>query len=416
MSVHPLAAEILLTRWLTAPAVINMLALVIFAAALCWRIDQLRRHGGGLQAFAMTVAVTALTLAFVVDNDSVAHTLDDCVFAGASRVVLYGLLALGVAALIVVFFYPGRSVTRERRAGVEAVPLVAALIGLQVSLSFMPEEMRDASLSHWTLSNWGYALFYLIACGYLAYGFFACVRSVAKYLTHADGYMRTALILLIAGLGLLAIGSVVQIIYVVGNATGVIDASWLLEASRWLEVLGVVGFLFGISYPMGRSKWQGLTANRRRRRAAQNLLPLWDLVTDAVPEVVLPDPGRMSPTALLHRRVVEIRDALAQLSPFLSDAFDYAGVDVRAAMVRMAVERRKAEGVRSGAVRALLPALDDCLEGDAAPLLELSAAVAALPGIEDDGEHEGLSVDSIVGEQDSPTDPQGAGLPRVDRP
>ncbi len=98
MSVHPVAAEVLATRWLTAPAVINVLALVIFAAALCWRIDQLRRHGGGLQAFAMTVAVTALTLAFVVDNDSVAHTLDDWLFAGASRVVLYGLLALGVAA------------------------------------------------------------------------------------------------------------------------------------------------------------------------------------------------------------------------------------------------------------------------------------------------------------------------------
>ncbi|MGC4933126.1 MAB_1171c family putative transporter [Gordonia sp. DT30] len=393
----------LAAHWLTAPAAINVLALVAFTAALCWRIDQIRRHGGGLQALAMTVAVAALTLAFVVSNNSASHTIDDWIVAGASRLCFYGLLALGVASLIVVFFYPGAKVSRERRAGVEAVPLVAALVGLQVSLTFVPTNMREASLSHWTLTNWGYALFYLIACGYLAYGFSACVRSVRRYLALSGGYLRTALTILIAGLALLAVGAVIQILYVLGNATGVADAGWLLATSRWVEALGVVGFLIGISFPMVHAKWHGLTARRRRRRHAQELLPLWELVTGAVPEVVLPDTGRISPTALLHRRVIEIRDAITQLGPFLPDAFDYATTEVRAAMVRMAAARRTDEGMRSGAVRDVLPAVGDGLEGDAAPLLELSAALAALPEIGEEPEGEDPEGEDPEGEE-----PEGA--------
>ena len=376
-------AQIAAVSWDTVPAVVNVIALVVFAGALCWRLDQIRRSGGGLQALAMTVSISALTLAFVVSNDSVTLTLDS-VFAGVARLAYYALLAVGVAALIVVFFFPGSAVTRERRAGVEAVPLVVALIGLQVSLAFIPSDMRDASVSHWTVTNWGFALFYLIASGYLAYGFVACVRSVRKYLLLSDGYLKTSLILLSAGLGLLAIGSVAQIFYVLGNATGLFDAPGLLTASRVLAVLGVVGFLMGITYPMVRSRLASLTSGRRRKRDAERILPLWSLVTDAVPEVVLPTTGPMSPTALLHRRVIEIRDALTQLSPFLPVAFGYANPEVQAGMLRFAVARRKDEGSISGEVRPVLPAGEGGLEGDAEPLIRLSEALSVPPPDYDD--------------------------------
>lgn len=95
---------------------VNAVAAVVFAFAFCWRLDQIRRGGWGLQPLAMMVAVAALTLAFVVVDDSVADALNAVGFAGASRVAFYALLAIGVAALVVVFFFPGQ-VTRERRAG-----------------------------------------------------------------------------------------------------------------------------------------------------------------------------------------------------------------------------------------------------------------------------------------------------------
>lgn len=355
--------------------ILNFVALVVFAAALCWRLDQIRRHGGGLQALAMTVSIAALTLAFVTSNHTVTRMLDDKVFAGSSRLAFYALLAVGVAALIVVFFYPGTAVSRERRAGFEAVPLVVALIGLQVSIGFMPDDIRSAPISEWTLQSWGFAIFYLIASAYLAYGFVACVRSVAKFLRLADGYLRTSLLMLIGGLGLLAFGSLVQIVFVLGGVSGRASMPWLLATSRVLSVLGVVAFLLGISFPMVHSRWQAYRSRGRRRRDAATLTPLWQLVTEAVPGVVLPD-RRGGPTAMLHRRVVEIRDALTQLSPYLPESFDTAGVGAQAMMLRSAAEDYRSSGASGGAVRHLLPPDGTGLDADAAPLLPVAERLA----------------------------------------
>ncbi|MGW0037913.1 MAB_1171c family putative transporter [Gordonia sp. NPDC003376] len=374
--------------WSTGPLVVNVVALAAFVGALCWRIDQVRRNGGGLQAFAMTTSIAALTLAFAVSNHSASETLDDIGFVGLSRLLLYVLLAVGVAGLVIVFFLPGGRVTRERRAGVEAVPLVAALVGLQISLSFIPTDMRTASISEWTLKNWGFALFYLIASGYLAYGLGACVRSVSKYLRLADGYLRTSLSVLVAGLGLLAAGSIVQVVYVLTGALGLVDLPWILTASRVFAVTGLVLFLVGISYPMLQAKWQGLSRSRRRRRDAQAILPLWTLVTDAVPEVVLPIDGTLSPTALLHRRVVEIRDALSQLSPLLPAEFTTTDPEQQIWMLQMAVALRTREGASPGAVWPVLPESGGGLDGDAAPLLALSRVLAAAQGDDEQREDE----------------------------
>lgn len=399
-----LAVRALAVGWMTVPGVINLVALVVFATALCWRLDQIRRHGGGLQALAMTISVAALTLAFVVSSASVADTIDDWLFPGTARVALYGLLAVGVAALIVVFFFPGGKVTRERRAGVEAIPLVAALVGLQVSLYLVPVDMRNASMSQWSLQNWGYAAFYLIASTYLGYGFVACISSVGRYLTRAEGYLRRSLILLVTGLALLTAGAIVQIVFVLGGATGLWHAQWLLTTSRVFAVLGVIGFLLGICYPMLQARWHDLVFRGRRRRTAHALMPLWVLVTGAVPEVRLPEVKRLSPTALLHRRVVEIRDGLTQLSPLLPPAFDYADPEVAARMLHRAAAEYTRDPTRHGMVRVLLPATADSLDGDAAALVDVSLAVAALPS-EDSGRH--------VAEDDShtPPDPVRPGEP-----
>lgn len=391
-----MASEPVAASWATGPMVVNVVALVAFAGALCWRIDQVRRSGGGLQAFAMTTSIAALTLAFAVSNHSASQTLDDVGFAGLSRLLFYVLLAVGVAGLVIVFFMPGSRVTRERRAGVEAFPLVAALLGLQISLFFIPTDMRTASISEWTLKNWGFALFYLIASGYLAYGLGACVRSVSKYLRLADGYLRTSLRVLVAGLGLLAAGSIAQVVYVLTGALGLFDLPWVLSVSRVFSVAGLVLFLVGISYPMVRAKWQGVTSRHRRRRDARAILPLWTLVTGAVPEVVLPIDGGLAPTALLHRRVVEIRDALTQLSPLLPGEFATAEPDQQIWMLQMAVALRKRDGTSPGPVRTVLPESAGGLDGDAAPLLVLSRALAA----EERAEEERMAEEDRMADED----------------
>ena len=168
------------------------------------------------------------------------------------------------------------------------------------------------------------------------------------------------------------------IAFVIVSATGVVRSPWLVTTNRVVAILGIVVFLLGISYPMAHARVQSVLANRRRRRLDTDLLPLWRLVTDAVPEVVLPDPGQLSPTTRLHRRVVETRDALTQVSPYLPVAFDYAEVGVQARMLRAAVAAMtstEAGDKTSGAVRDLAPADGEGLEADAAPLIRLSTAL-----------------------------------------
>ncbi|GAB90887.1 MAB_1171c family putative transporter [Gordonia rhizosphera] len=359
--------------------VVNVLAAVVFAAALAWRLEQIRREGGGLQAVAMTVAIAAITLAFVVSNDNVADALNTALFTGAQRVLFYALLALGVAALIVVFFFPGRSTTRERRAEYEAIPLVVALIGLQVTMLVIPIDLRLESLSQWTVRNVAYATFVLIASGYLAYGFIVCVRSIRRFLELADGYLRVSLGLLLGGLTLLAVSSLLQILFVVGGVTRLFDFPWLLTASRICSVFGVVAFLVGISYPMLHARWYGLRARRRHRHDAAELVPLWELVTSAVPEVVLPPDGPVPPTMMFHRRVVEIRDALTQLSPGVPEDFATADEHDRVVMLRSAVADYRDGQPPRGAVRDLVPGDGADLDADAVPLLQLSRAVAQQP-------------------------------------
>ncbi|GAC67157.1 MAB_1171c family putative transporter [Gordonia soli] len=352
--------------------IVNTLALILFTCALCWRLDQIRRRGGGLQPLAMTISIAALTLAFVVSGEGVAAAIDSHSFTGATRVLFYGLLAVGVAALIVVFFFNSTATGRARRAGVEALPLIVALIGLQVTMLLTPVDLRTQQVSEWTVRNVGFALFFLIASGYLAYGFTECVRSIRKFLTMAEGYLRTSLTVLSAGLALLAIGALVQIAFVLGSMIGAFRAPALLGASTVLSIAGVVFFLVGISYPMAHSRWHSMRLRRRYRRADHELFPLWSLVTEAVPEVVLPRGSRPSATVRLHRRVVETRDALTQLSPYLPDRFDDADSAQRAEMLRAAARRYSDEGQVSGTVREILPDEGRGLEGDVAPLIRVS--------------------------------------------
>lgn len=359
--------------------VVNLIAAVVFAAALCWRLEQIRRQGGGLQPIAMTTAIAALTLAFVVSNDDVSEAIDTVFFTGAQRVAFYALLALGVAALIIVFFFPDRSTSRERRAGIEAIPLVVALIGLQVTMLVIPTDLRTENISDWTVKNVAFALFVLIASGYLAYGFIACVRSIRRFFQLSEGYLRTSLGLLLGGLALLAISSLMQIVFVVGAGSGVLQWAWLMRVSRVISVIGVVAFLVGISYPMLHGRWQMLATRRRAGRHADDLLPLWQLVTGVVPEVVLPATGVLSAPMRLRRRVVEIRDALTQLSPYLSPDFEVVDDEARAEMLEMAVEQYRIDGRPSGAVWDVLPSDGGDLEADAEPLVRVSRLLGSQP-------------------------------------
>jgi hypothetical protein len=360
---------------------INAIALVLFAVALCWRIDRLRREGGGLQPIAMTVSITAITLAFVIQGAQVKHWIDHRVFNGADRAMFYTLLAIGVAALIVVLFFGSAESSRQRRAGMEAAPLVIAVVGLNIAMQLTPKQIRTVRISEWSVQNVGFALFFIIAGCYLVYGLAQCVTSLYRYVRVADGYLRHALATMAVGLLLIGSGSLVQTVFVLLSGTDTATVPVLLTVATYLTGAGLVLFFAVVIYPMARARWLKMVGDRRHRRDLRTLDPLWRTVTEAIPAVVLPgrdgdDSVGGSVTLRYQRRVVEVRDALVQLSPCLPGDFEHHEPDDQVDWLRYALNYYREHGKTAGAVHEVLPGEGEGLDGDAAPLLRLSKALA----------------------------------------
>lgn len=362
---------------------VNVLGVAFFTLVLCWRVDRLYRAKAGIQAVAVTVAIAALTLAVLLLGSPLAATVDGALWRGASRLGGYVGLALGVAALAVAFFYGPTESARQRRAGMEAIPLLAAVIGLSVAMTTMPASLRDASLDTLTVQELGFAVFFAIAGGYLMYGLADCVLSLTRLMPFADGYLVTSLRLMSVGLALTAIGSLTQVAFVVTSVVHVVSWPLLLSVSRACTAFGIVLFVVGLSFPGVRAFFVQLEYRKRHRRDYRLLAPLWELLTAAVPEVVL-DAGKANrdPHLRFQRRVIEIRDVLVQLSPYLPDDFGDGTPEENVHNLLVAIDLRTEMAGAQAPSSMVLPPDGPSIDDDAAPLLVLSDAVRATPAEE----------------------------------
>ncbi|RDH12240.1 hypothetical protein DVB88_08485, partial [Tsukamurella pulmonis] len=252
---------------------VNVFGVAFFTLVLCWRIDRLYRAKAGIQAVAVTVAIAALTLAVLLLGSPLAASIDGALWRGSSRLGGYALLALGVASLAVAFFYGTTESARQRRAGMEAIPLIAAVVGLSIAMTVTPASLRDASLDTLTVQELGFAVFFVIAGGYLMYGLADCVLSLSRLMPFADGYLVTSLRLMAAGLAITAAGSLAQVAFVLTSAAHV--GSWpvLLSVSQACTAGGILLFVIGLSYPGVRGFVVQMQYRKRHRRDFQRLEP-----------------------------------------------------------------------------------------------------------------------------------------------
>lgn len=366
-----------------AVKLVNVFGVAFFTIVLCWRVDRLYRAKAGIQAVAVTVAIAALTLAVLLLGSPIADTIDGALWRGASRLGGYVGLALAVASLAVAFFYGPTESARQRRAGMEAIPLIAAVIGLAVAMTVTPASLRNATLDTLTVQQLGFAVFFAIAGGYLMYGLGDCVLSLSRLMPFADGYLVTSLRLMAVGLGLTAIGSLAQVSFVVASVGKIASLPALLTLSQACTAIGILLFVIGLSYPGVRGFFVQAEYRKRHRRDYKRLAPLWELLTTAVPEVVLDaGPARRDPHLRFQRRVVEIRDVLVQLSPYLPDDFGDGIPEENVHNLLVAIDlRAEAQGAPAPS-SMVLPPDGPSIDDDAAPLLVLSDAVRATPAEE----------------------------------
>jgi hypothetical protein len=365
---------------------VNILAMVLFAAALAWRIYQVQR-APTVPNWAVTACIAGFAAAFLLQQTVVSDEIDAVFGAGAARVANNALLACAVCALVIFFLGSTLGPRRYRRVVVELVPLAAAITLMVVTMALTAPELRGLPLGPSTIHDTGIALFYLGAGLYLIYGLIACTAWIVRYLRVADRHLRIGLRMGAAGMACAAVGSIFRALYiVVAWAFGPVVKVLLLLGVPFVIVGGML-FLLGVTYPGVSARVSALRRRRQHRREHQALGPLWTVLVQAFPSIVLRTPPRrrtelLSPRSIHrvhYRRVIEIRDGLVQLSPYLSADFgEVVATDpgAAAAALKTALARHAAGEESDGHAKQVLPAPADDMESDVRPLLALSAAMA----------------------------------------
>jgi hypothetical protein len=138
------------------------------------------------------------------------------------------------------------------------------------------------------------------------------------------------------GIRLLVAGSGVGLVYVV-HKSGAIVTGLLGTALPWSEgpvsqfllLLGTALVAGGLAIPAVGSYLSRARAWPRRFRLYSDLYPLWRDISE-VGDVTLHPPRRWPSVSLMEvallRRVIEIRDGLQELAPYLDDAVAQAAI------------------------------------------------------------------------------------------
>ncbi|OXM66819.1 MAB_1171c family putative transporter [Amycolatopsis vastitatis] len=357
---------------------INLIAMVLFAGALAWRIYQVVR-APTLANWAVTACVAALAAAFLLQQPVLSDEVDALLGRGAARVANNALLACGLCALVIFFLRSALGPRRNRRVAAELVPLAAAIALMVVAMALTPPELRGLPLGPSTIHDSGVAVFYLGAGLYLIYGLVACTAWIVRYQRVADRNLRIGLRLGAIGLACAAAGSISRALYiVVAWAFGPLVKVLLLLGVPFV-IVGTMLFLAGVTYPGIRARLAAQRRRRQHRREHRALAPLWTVLVQAFPSIVLRTPPRGGGVHRGHyRRVIEIRDGLVQLSPYLDADFgEVVATDpgAAAAALKTALERHAAGEENDGRAKQVLPAGADDIESDVRPLLALSAAM-----------------------------------------
>ncbi|HET6703666.1 MAB_1171c family putative transporter [Amycolatopsis sp.] len=359
---------------------VNLIAMVLFAAALAWRIYQVTR-APTVPNWAVTACVAGFAAAFLLQQPVLSGEVDALLGRGAARVANNALLACGLCALVIFFLGSAIGPRRYRRVVVELIPLAAAITLMIVAMDLTRPELRGLPLGPSTIHDNGVAIFYLGAGLYLIYGLIACAAWIVRYLRVADRNLRIGLRLSAIGLAGAAVGSICRALYiVVAWVFGPVVKILLLLGVPFVIAGGML-FLAGVTYPGVRARVSALRRRRQHRREHAALAPLWTVLVEAFPSIVLRTPprGRGGVNRLHYRRVIEIRDGLVQLSPYLDADFGAVVAEdpaAAAAALRAALRRHAAGEASDGRAKQVLPAGADDIESDVRPLLALSAAMA----------------------------------------
>ncbi|MDJ1132786.1 MAB_1171c family putative transporter [Streptomyces iconiensis] len=170
-------------------------------------------------------------------------------------------------------------------------------------------------------------VFYLVAELYLVYSLASSFYWTHRFARSSPRPLSTGLWIVAAGVSTAAVSAAVRVAFVLVRSQGAVIPAALTEWTRVLLMAAVSLFVTGVSYPVLRNFLTSARFWRRHRRFHRRLLPLWLLLSEAFPHVVLDVAGPRRRGGRppvrgvhrrLHRRVIECRDGLVLILPYLT--------------------------------------------------------------------------------------------------
>lgn len=167
--------------------------------------------------------------------------------------------------------------------------------------------------------------YWAVFIGYVLWGVAAIgVMCLRHHKQAPPGPLRTSLILIGAGAATAIVYALHRCAYLALRDSGIpmFEDAVVVPTTQVLLTGALLLSSAGIAWPTLANGWRALADRRRLRR----LEPLWRMLSDAVPEVVLPLPAQLSaePELVLYRYTIEISDAMLALDPFRSPAVETA--------------------------------------------------------------------------------------------
>ncbi|MFF0221637.1 MAB_1171c family putative transporter [Streptomyces sp. NPDC004629] len=345
----------------------------------------------------LRLLVTCLLLLLggeVLSIPEINSAIDGATAVGVGKVAFNGIYMLGLFVLILFFASSvrGADAVYHRHLRLHSGLLAGVLIALMASMTATPAAMRGHSLGTPYMAEPGIAWFYLVGNAYFVYAYLASGQWALRYARKAAQHLGFGLRIMALGLLGLTLTAVNRMILVAlrigepGSHEAFNTLNWSL--SNW--AMGIT--LTGICYSACVQLLTRLRSMAHHHRMYDELTPLWTALTDAYPELVLdqsPVNSRWRRLRLhrtheqrFYRRLIECRDGLVRLSPYLTRVASdtdlaRASADQLARHITEALALKptaESSHAERAAVRVAVPVGAD-LDSDARELIAVSKAL-----------------------------------------
>ncbi|WP_395570347.1 MAB_1171c family putative transporter [Streptomyces sp. BK79] len=249
--------------------------------------------------------------------------------AGVGKVVFNALYMSGLSMLILFFVASTRGAPAvfRRQLRLHTGLLVGVLAALVISMIGTPPALRDHTLSSPHIGQPGIACFYLAGNLFFIYAYVVSGLWALRHARRASRHLARGLRTMTAGLFGLALTAAGRVVLVLLRTDVPGSHPEMETVNLVITDLALACVLIGIVLFAGVQLATHLRSVLSHRRMHDQLAPLWQALVTAYPELVLtrePVRPRWQRLRLRHtharfyRRLIECRDGLVRLSPYLA--------------------------------------------------------------------------------------------------